>query len=361
MNNKTKIGIIIVIIAIVGVFAGYLTYNNPVSSNGTVKLVDMTNRTVYVPAQINKVLATSPPTTDLVYMLAPDKLAGWNYNLTAEELKYTPSQYQNLPVVGGWYSTFQGNPETFIAQNPDIILYDWAMHGNSSPTMDGMQQMMGNIPVVGLQSSTNATNYTPSIQFTGKLLGATKNADKLVDFYNSVLQPVETTVSTIPQDQKVRVYYAEGSAGLQTDPSGSQHSQLIDLCGGINVAQVPLKQGNGMSDVNMEQVLQWNPDVIITNNPQFYSEVYTNSSWQNVKAVSDHKVYLAPTAPLGWFDRPPGVNIIIGIPWTAKVLYPDKFKNFNMTKLTKQFYADFYHVNLTDDDVRTIMSNQTLD
>lgn len=223
-----------------------------------------------------------------------------------------------------------------------------------------MQQMMGSVPVVVIQSSINATNYTPSIQFSGKLLGANDKADELVNFYNSVLQEVNGTVSTIPQNQKVRVYYAEGTAGLQTDPSGSPHSQLIDICGGINVAQVPIKQGNGISSVNMEQVLQWNPDLIITNNQQFYNGIYTNSSWQNVKAVKDRKVYLAPTAPLGWFDRPPGVNTIIGIPWTAKVLYPDKFKNFNMTKLTKQFYVDFYHVNLTDDDVKTIMNNQNI-
>lgn len=362
MDNKVKTGIIIAIIAIIVIVGGYAAYNyNPVSANGTVKMTDMAGRTVYVPAEITKALSTSPPSTNTIYMLAPDKLGGWNSNLTAEQKKYTPEKYQNLPVIGGWYSTYQGNPENFISQNPSVILYDRANLGNSSPDVNNMQQMMGSIPVAVVMSSTNATNYTPSIQFTGKLLGATDKSDKLVDFYKTVLSQVNGTASTIPQDQKIRVYYAEGAAGLQTDPSGSPHSQLIDLCGGINVAQVQLKSGNGMSEVNMEQVLQWNPDLIITNNAQFYSKVYNNSSWQNVKAVKDKKVYLAPTAPLGWFDRPPGVNTIIGIPWTAKVLYPDKFKSINMTKLTKQFYSEFYHVNLTDEDVKFIMNNQTLD
>lgn len=355
-----NIGIILIIIAIVVVVAGYETYNNQVSSNGTVKITDMLGRNISIPNQINTVIATSPPTTNLVYMLAPDKLGAWNSNLTADQAKYTPAKYQSLPVIGGWYSTFQGNPENFIAQNPSIILYDYAMHGNSSPSMDGMQQLMGSIPVVGIESSTNATNYTPSIQYTGKLLGASDSANKMVNFYNSVLQPVNATVSTIPQNQKVRVYYAEGDAGLQTDPSGSQHSQLIDLCGGINVAQVPVKQGNGMSDVNMEQVLQWNPDVIITNDQTFFNSIYSNSSWQDIKAVQNHRVYLAPTAPTGWIDRPPGVNTIIGIPWMAKVLYPDKFQYFNMTSLTEQFYSEFYHVNLSDGDVKTIMDNQNI-
>lgn len=126
MDNKKTIGIIIAIIVIVAVVAGYLTYSNPVSSNGTVKLTDMADRNIYVPAQISKVLATSPPSTNMVYMLAPDKLGGWNSNLTDDQKKYTPAKYQNLPVIGGWYSAFQGNPENFLSQNPDVVLYDRA-------------------------------------------------------------------------------------------------------------------------------------------------------------------------------------------------------------------------------------------
>jgi iron complex transport system substrate-binding protein len=359
-KNKKILIAVIAIIAVVAAVASYLSFSGTNLLTGSNQITDMTGRTVQVPAQVNKVIATSPPSTNLVYILAPDKLGAWNSNLTAEQKKYTPEKYQKLPVVGGWYSTFQGNPENFLAQNPDVIMFDKANLKNSTPTADDMQQLMGSIPVVAMESSINVTNYTPSIQFAGKLLGAEENSTKLINFYEKVLKTVNSTVSTIPQDQKVKVYYAEGPSGLQTDPSGSPHSQLIDLCGGINVAQVPLKQGKGMSDVNMEQVLQWNPEIIITNNPQFFKNIYTNSSWNNVKAVQDHKVYLAPTAPLGWFDRPPGVNTIIGIPWTAKVLYPDKFTSFNMTSLTKEFYQDFYHVTLSDDDVKTIMSNQTI-
>lgn len=359
-NNKKIFIAVIAIIAVVAVVAGYMSLGGSNSPTGTTQITDMAGRTVQVPQEINKVLATSPPSTNLVYMLAPDKLGGWNSNLTPEQKKYTPEKYQNLPVVGGWYSTFQGNPENFLAQNPNVIMFDKANLGNGTPSIDNMQKIMGNIPVVAMQSSINATNYTPSIQFTGKLLGADDKSNKLISFYNNVLKTVNDGVSNIPQDQKVRVYYAEGAAGLQTDPDGSPHSQLINICGGVNVAQVPLKQGNGLSDVNLEQVLQWNPDIIITNNPQFFKNVYQNSSWQGLKAVQNKKVYLAPTAPLGWFDRPPGVNTIIGIPWTAKVLYPDKFKNIDMNSLTKEFYQEFYHVNLTDDEVKTIMSNQTI-
>jgi iron complex transport system substrate-binding protein len=315
----------------------------------------MHNRTVAVPAQITKVLSTSPPATNIVYMVAPDKLGGWNFNLTKEEKEYMPTKYQNLPNVGGWYGTTTGNPETFISMNPSLILYDVTPSSNSTQQINDMQQKMGSVPVVAMTSSTNVTNYTPAIEFTGTLLGAEDQSNKLISFYNKVLRRVNNTVTNISQDEKVTVYYAESSTGLQTDPSGSMHSQLIDLCGGINVAQVPLKGGMGMSDVSMEQVLQWNPEIIITNDEQFYQSVYNDSSWQNVKAVQDKKVYLTPEYPLGWFDRPPGVNTIIGIPWTAKVLYPDKFKDIDLRALTKEFYSNFYHYDLTANDLNNLL------
>jgi iron complex transport system substrate-binding protein len=356
--DKKIVAALIVIVALITVIATY-SYSSSIPGTGNTTITDMTGRSVHVPGEINKVLTVSPPTTNLVYMLAPDKLGGWNFNLTDNEKEYMPSKYQSLPIIGGWFSTYQGNPETFIAQSPDVILDDVNVMGNSSPTLDTMQNKMGSISVVGLNSSTNVTNYAPSIKFVGKLLGVEDQANKLINFYDNMTTTVNSTVSNISEGDKVTVYYAEGTSGLQTDPNGSAHSQLITFCGGINVANVALKQGNGMSDVSMEQVLVWNPEVIITNNPQFYSSVYSNSSWQDVTAVQNKRVYLAPTVPEGWFDRPPGVNTIIGIPWTAKVLYPDKFQNLNMTSLTEEFYSEFYHVNLTDSDVKNILSNET--
>ena len=59
-----------------------------------------------------------------------------------------------------------------------------------------------------------------------------------------------------------------------TDPSGSQHSQVIDICGSNNVADCALIPGNGMTEVSIEQIMSWNPEVIITYSPQFYSNVY---------------------------------------------------------------------------------------
>jgi iron complex transport system substrate-binding protein len=143
-----------------------------------------------------------------------------------------------------------------------------------------------------------------------------------------------------------------------SNPPGSTHTQLIEICGGKNVVEAPLTKGS--VGVSMELLLQWNPDVIITSNEEFYKKVYSDSYWANIKAVQDKQVYLVPISPFNWFEDPPGANTIIGIPWTAKVLYPDKFKDLDLKKITKEFYAEYYNYNLTDTQASRILSNSGL-
>ena len=93
-----------------------------------------------------------------------------------------------------------------------------------------------------------------------------------------------------------------------------------------------------------------------------YSNNSVGSGWvfKPVKGGLWCQVYLAPQSPFNWFENPPGANTIIGIPWTAKVLYPDKFKDMDLKNLTKEFYSEFYHYNLTDGDVSNILSSSGL-
>jgi len=52
--------------------------------------------------------------------------------------------------------------------------------------------------------------------------------------------------------------------------------------------------------------------------------------------------------------------MIIGVPWTAKVLYPDDYKDINMKDATKEFYSNFYHIDLSDDDAKQILLDSGL-
>ncbi|MDQ1313676.1 MAG: iron complex transport system substrate-binding protein, partial [Euryarchaeota archaeon] len=212
------------------------------------------------------------------------------------------------------------------------------------------------IPVVAIDGSIIfVTKSDPTIEFMGMLLNCEDQAEKLLEFRSSILTKINETVKDIPEDEKVRVYYAEGPTGLATDPSGSQHSQVIDICGGINVADCTLTPGNGMTQVSIEQVMNWNPEAIITSSPQFYRTVYSDPLWTSVEAVQNKRVYLAPQNPFCWIDRPQGPHLIIGTAWTAKMLYPDLFADMDLDSLTREFYSEFFHYDLKDSDLDMLL------
>ena len=70
-----------------------------------------------------------------------------------------------------------------------------------------------------------------------------------------------------------------------------------------------LTQQGGSATVSMEQVLAWDPEVIVTIDQTFAQSVRSNPLWRSVSAVKTGRVHLSPKLPFGWIDFPPSVNL----------------------------------------------------
>ena len=327
------------------------TSSQPVTDGKNTRIItDALGRQVVIPVNPQRVVTTYPPLTTMVYMLAPDKLIGWQ---TKPLGQYMKPKYSNLPVVGGWYGLWTGKYEEFLLQKPDLILVN-ADVGRA--TIEEHQARFSPIPVVAVNDTTNELKLEPSIRLMGDILNENNQANELISFYNRAQQDVAQRVSNVSADTGRRVYYAEGPQGLATDPKGADHTQLIEITHGYNVANVQMKPGYGMTPVSMENILQWNPEVIIVENPVFFKSVYNDTLWKDIPAVKNHRVYLMPHAPSPWFDRPPGVSCIIGFPWTLSVIYPELTTDMNLKGYVKEFYSKFYHYDLTDNEVAQLLS-----
>ena len=111
----------------------------------------------------------------------------------------------------------------------------------------------------------------------------------------------------------------------------------------------------------MEQVLQWDPEIVIAgydhnSSPgDFYRSVWQDPIWQHVKAVKAHAVFEAPQYPFNWIDRPPSVNRIIGIKWLANLFYPELF-HYDIRVETSEFYLRFYHRKPSDAELSEVLA-----
>ena len=167
------------------------------------------------------------------------------------------------------------------------------------------------------------------------------------------MQTIQARVADVPPDKRPRVYYARGPRGLVTGLGGSINVETIELMA-RNVAG---GTHGGLANVSLEQVLLWNPDVIITIDQDFAASVTNDPAWASVTAVKSRRVHLSPKMPFGWVDFPPSVNRLIGLWWLGKILYPDLFKE-DMRKLTRDFYSKFYHVTPTDAQIDHVLAGR---
>ncbi|WP_027400583.1 ABC transporter substrate-binding protein [Anaerovorax odorimutans] len=334
------------------------------SDDSTYVITDMAGREVEVPSNIDSVLSRCPIGTIIMYTLNPEKIAGLNWEPTEVEKEYLSKEYLELPMLSGWYANGKtGNVEEILKVSPDIIFSSGTSAQASIDQADEIQNKL-NIPVVIID--TNLDKLEEMYTFVGKLVGEEKRAEKLSKYTKELLADVDKKAKSIKDDEKVKVYYAEGPEGLLTDPSGSEHAEVIDLVGGINVAEVEIKSGMGRSEVSPEQLVVWKPDVIITCHDQgfggetnTYNNVLKDNRFKSLDAIKNEKVYEVPYKPFNFTDRPPSVNRLIGILWLGNILYPDVY-DYNIEDKMEEFYKLFYNVDLTDEQVDDILSTSRL-
>ena len=325
-------------------------------------ITDMVGRTVEVPVRINRVYCTSPVGSVLVYTLAPEKLAGWNYPFTPAERSYLIQPYRSLPLLGGWFGKGNsGNLEEILSAHPDVIL-SMGTTDTMSITLSQRLQDQSGVPVLMMGGAL--TQLDDAYIFAGKVLGAEPRAADLAAYCTRTIAEARRTAATIPPEKRVRVYYAEGPRGLQTDPSGSYHTEILDLVGAVNVAQVPAGSGYGRVTVSLEQLIAWNPEVIISGyeygqrTDLALDRLTADPAWSRLAAVKKRQVFEIPHFPFNWFDRPPSVNRIIGIRWIGNLLYPDHFTG-DLRQETREFYDKFYHLKLTDAQLDELLKDST--
>lgn len=322
----------------------------PVSSALAANVTDSAGRTVEVPATIERVYAAGPPASILLYVLAPDTMTGWPRAPHAYERPYIAKSYRDLPETGRL--TGRGdtaNLEVVLRNKPDLI-FDFGSIRDTYISLAERTQAQTGIPYLLIDGRFE--NTPEALRLMGDVLNVEDRGESLAVYVEDLFAGIDQALAKIPEDNRPRVYLARGPAGLETGLKGSINTEIIEKAGGRNVAD-PGPDANvrrGITQVSIEQVIVANPDTIITWDRNFYDQVWTNPLWQGIEAVKRKRVYLAPTAPFGWIDRPPSVNRIIGLKWLAGLFYPDRF-SFDLRTETRKFYKLFYHVDLSDEDL----------
>lgn len=299
---------------------------------------DDAGRNVALPATVRKVFAAGPPASIILFALAPEKLAGWTTAWREHEVAFIDPRWAQLPVTGR--VTGRGgsaNMEDVLRAAPDLIL-DYGSVSQTYVSLADRVQAQTGIPVLLLDGQFD--RIPASFRRLGQVLGAAARGEALAADAEARLAFTDARVASVPEAQRPRVYYGRNPDGLTTGLAGSINVETLARAGGRNVADAA--GSGGLTQVSLEQVLAWDPQVIVTTDPRFFASVRRNPLWRACAALRAGRVHLSPPGPFGWIDFPPATNRLLGVEWLARVLYLDRFPE-PFGPSIERFFAAHYH------------------
>lgn len=304
---------------------------------------DSCGREVTVPANVEKVAVSGPLAQIVVFAMAPDKLVGIANAWDESAAQFLDTKYYDLPLLGQLYGgKGEMNLETLLAAAPDVVIDVGEPKGSIVEDMDALQEQTG-IPFVHIDAYLAAMDDTYAM--LGDLLAMPNEAQGLADYCRYAYDRAVEIANSV---EKANLLYITGDEGLNVIAKGSYHAEAIDLlANNLAVVEEPSSKGTG-NEVDMEQILNWNPDVILFAPGSIYASVGSNENWQTVTAIKNGTYYEVPMGPYNWMGFPPSVQRLLGMTWMAKILYPTA-ADYDLYTEVSTYFQLFYHCELTQE------------
>ena len=312
---------------------------------------DSVGREVTVPVQIDQVAVSGPMAQIVLFALCPDKLVGISNAWDESAAQYLDTEYYNLPLLGQLYGgKGELNLETLLESGAQVVIDVGEAKGSIVEDLDALQEQT-TIPFVHIDAALATMDETYTL--LGDLLGMPDEAKALADYCRSTYDRALTIADSV---EKANLLYITGDAGLNVIAQGAYHAEVIDLLSNnLAVVDDPSSKGTG-NEVDMEQILNWNPDVILFAPDSVYDTVAGDAAWQGVTAIQNGAYYEVPMGPYNWMGFPPSVQRLLGMLWMAKVLYPEA-ADYDLHTEAAEYFELFYHCELTREQYDALVAN----
>lgn len=304
-----------------------------------------------LPDQITKVAPSGKLAQIMLATFDHQKVMGLAGKASEREIKLWP-EFAQLPVFGQFYGkNVSLNMEALIKAAPQVIVDLGEEKKTIKEDMQGVMDQTG-LPTVFIRADMDSLDH--AYQRLGELLSMPERGKQLADYIHRAYEEVAARKAAVA-NKKIKVYFALGEDGLSTNAKGSFHAVALDMVGLENAVDLdPNTKGAG-TKVNFENILKWDPDVIICESEDVRKILTTDPAWSALRAVADGKVYLVPSSPYNWVFNPPSVNRILGLYWLGKKLTPEIY-DFDVNSRIKEFYDLFYGQKLDDQQIEEFMA-----
>lgn len=336
-----------------------------VDVNGTHTVVDHGGNTVEVPNKITRVVIDQIPilSTYMSYFQgsAPNIVGycgSFKDTITKTVLKdIAPELMQSADTV---YAQSDLNIEEVMKLNPDVIFY------NANNASHAQILKSSGIPCVGFATVGGDTEADPLARYQQWLdlledvFGEDGKMDNFKNAGNAIIADVEKRIATVPEDKRpsAMILWKYSDGVPQVSGKGTFGTYWLKRLG---VKDVVVDEAKGFTQVNMEQVYRWDPDILFLDGPGLLSlktsDVLNNkvsgTDFSTLTAVKKKRVYDTTLGMWNWFTPNPDAPLVYA--WMAYNTYPEAFADYPLKETIKEYYQKWYGYTVTDKDMEEML------
>ncbi|MER1958942.1 MAG: ABC transporter substrate-binding protein [Solibacillus sp.] len=213
------------------------------------------------------------------------------------------------------------------------------------------------IKAIDAAAAEPLATFNSWLQLTGEIANTTDRADKFIEVGTAVQEEIYEKIGDLTKEQKPNalMMYQLSEQAITVGGKNFFGNQWLNATGANDVAE---DEVTGRKDINMEQIYEWNPDIIYLTNftpiqpEDLYNNTIPGQDWSSVDAVKNKQVYKIPLGIYRWF--PPSGDAPLMLKWLANNNQPELF-NYDMNAEIKSYYKDFYDFDVTDEEVEQIL------
>jgi iron complex transport system substrate-binding protein len=295
-------------------------------AGATVSYTDRLNRTVDIPVPVQRVVFLQ------MYELLPamdvwDKVVGVaSYVYGVDIIRQVKPDIEGYPSVGSGANV---NIEAVMQLKPDLVI-TWAW----DPAPIRFMEAKG-IRVIAVYPASIGELFSV-MQLMGQVFQREETLKTVMDEMNSIFSMIRERAGKRVEKEKRTMLYLGGKSNSVSCALGINH-EIMTMIGGVNLAGSIQQQS---TEVSLEQLVIWNPEVIFIWPSAGYTEqdILNNPQWRHIRAVRDGRVYKLPKEST-WSPR-----LALAALWMAKKAYPEEYRDIDYAAMADGFYRKLFHI-----------------
>lgn len=321
----------------------------------TKEFTDSLGRTVTVPEKITKIAITGPLSQVYIIPLAGDMLVGVSNAFASDAALYLPAYISEKTEIGQLYGgKGEMDLEALLAAAPDVVIDIGEAKKTMAEDLDALTEQTG-IPFIHIDATV--ATAPEAYRALGKLLGREEKAEELAAWGQETFTMIEAMMEKVDADgTRKTLLYCLGDKGTNVMAEGSFHAETVNMmANNLAVVEEVSFSGDG-NQVDMEQILLWDPEYIVFDPASCYDTVAGDAQWQELSAVAAGNYYKTPYGPYGWLSSPPAVQRYLGMLWLGELLYPE-YTEYDLREEVTEYYKLFYGCELTEEMYNALLEN----